>query len=529
MADTVSLPSWSQGAGRTSGKAWWVLLGAVLLPLVYLGTLTTRFDFIDDGNLVYPTRGLSPGERVGVVWGKIVANYEHLGPFRPVLWCHWEVAADLLGGNEFAWRLTRLAWCGLATLMLLWLMAELRMSPVAALAAAAIATWNPYRNEIWTSLTLSEGVAMPYALLALVCACRAPRGRHPAAWDVLGATCVLAALGCKNTFAALVPAQVFLRLAPDDLPLREGWRRHGRRALLLGLTLAAPLAHYLYFKLNWHPGQYTTDGATPAQLRRILSGLVGAISADFMGLGLALAVFAQLVVCRRAAAQRGALGEWLGGLVAQHRAALGAGALLLAGGIVLYLPLGAMSGRYSMPAVWGLDLTIAAVLSGLGRLRPSHWTRAAWGALALGLVVVMAASVGKQQKFAARAQLLWEALEYVEREAPPNAEVAWISGDSLKDGLNVEEGIHFQWHLAARGRRDVRIGLYDDHGEPLHRCELAPLDGPPTLAISAGPGSAADGDWRVRERFVALYWSGLRRSECYCLATPRPALALSHP
>ena len=110
-----------------------------------------------------------------VVWGKVVANYEHLGPFRPVLWCHWELAADLLGGSEFGWRLTRLVWCGLATLMLLWLFAELRMARVAALAAAAIAMWNPYRNEIWTSLTLSEGVAMPYALLALVCACRAPR------------------------------------------------------------------------------------------------------------------------------------------------------------------------------------------------------------------------------------------------------------------------------------------------------------------------------------------------------------------
>src|SRR5215468_12104766 len=85
-------------------RAWWVLLGAVLLPLVYLGTLTTRFDFIDDGNVVYPTRGLPAGERVQVVWNKIVANYEHLGPFRPVLWCHWELSADLLGGSEIGWR-----------------------------------------------------------------------------------------------------------------------------------------------------------------------------------------------------------------------------------------------------------------------------------------------------------------------------------------------------------------------------------------------------------------------------------------
>jgi hypothetical protein len=492
---------------------WWVVLGAALLPLIYLGTLTTRFDFIDDGNLVYPTRGLPLGERVEVAWGKVVANYEHLGPFRPVLWFHWELAADLLDGSEFGWRLTRLAWCALATLMLLWLFAELRMAPAAALAAAAIAMWNPYRNEIWTSLTLSEGVAMPYALLALVCACRAPRARRPWAWDLLGAVCVLAALGCKNTFAALVPAQMFLRLAPDDGPLREGWRRHGRRALLLGLTLLAPAAHFVYYKLHWHPGQYTTDGATAAQLRRIASNLFGAVSGEFVGAGLALAVVAQLLARRRAVpgGAGSVLTGWAAALVGRHRAALGAGLLLLLGGAALYLPVGNISGRYAMPGVWGLDLTIAAVLTGLAELRPSRWARVAWGALLVGLVVVMAASVGKQQKFAARARLLWEALEYVEREAPPGARVAWRAGDSL----NPEEGIHFQWHLRARGRGDIRVGLYDERGRPLPRPELPPPDGEPALAISGGPG--ADGGWQVRRRFADPYWGGLRRCECYLL------------
>jgi hypothetical protein len=480
----------------------------LLIPLVYLCTLTTRFDFIDDGNLVYPTRGLPPGQRITVVWDKIVANYEHLGPFRPALWCHWELAADLLDGSDLGWRLTRLVWCGLATLMLLWLFAELRLAPWAALFAAALAMWNPYRNEIWTSLTLSEGVAMPYALLALVCACRAPRSRWSWAWDLLGAGCVLAALGCKNTFAALVPAQMFLRLAPDQLPLRQGWRRHGRRVLLLGATLLAPLIHFVYFKLHWHPGQYTTDGATVAQLRRIISGLFGAISADFLGLGLVLAIAVQLIVLRPTA--------WLTDTLARHRAALGAGALLLAGGVVLYLPVGAMSGRYSMPAVWGLDLAVAVLLSGLADLRPSIWTRIAWGALALGLAGVMVASVGKQQKFAARARLLWETLEYVERQAPPNARVAWISGDSLKDGLNVEEGIHFRWHLAARGRGDVRVSLCDELGRPLARSEVPATDEPPAFAISGLP-QVPGGDWQIEQRFAAGCWGGLRHGECYLL------------
>jgi len=33
---------------------WIVLLGGLVIPLVYVPTLGTRFDFIDDGNLVYP-------------------------------------------------------------------------------------------------------------------------------------------------------------------------------------------------------------------------------------------------------------------------------------------------------------------------------------------------------------------------------------------------------------------------------------------------------------------------------------------
>jgi hypothetical protein len=516
MADAIPVTPPSQPTDCAPARAWWVLLGAVLLPLVYLPTLATRFDFIDDGNLVYPTRGLSIGERAGVVWEKVVANYEHLGPFRPVLWCHWEVAADLLDGSEFGWRLTRLMWSGLAALMLLWLLAELRMAPPAALVATAIALWNPYRNEIWTSLTLSEGVAMPYALLALVCACRAPRARFPWAWDLLGAVCVLAALGCKNTFAALVPPQIFLRLAPDDLPLCEGWRRHGRRALLLGLTLLAPLLHFAYFKLHWHSGQYTTDGASLAQVRRIAGGLVGAVSIDFVALGLALAAVVQIMVFRQTPG-RGSLTDWLAGGIAHHRAALGAGALLLLGGIVMYLPTGAMSGRYAMPAVWGLDLTIAALLTGLAGMGRAGWARVSWAALALGLVAVMVASVGKQQKFAARARVLWEALECVEREAPPNARIAWISGDSLKGELNVEEGIHFQWHLAARGRGDVRVGLCDASGEPLQRREVADLDDTPVLAVSGSAASSPAGTWEVQRRFMAVSWGGLRRCECYLL------------
>src|SRR6187401_524772 len=89
---------------------WALLAGAILIPCVYLPTLGTRFDFIDDGNLVYPAPPMPLGQRLGLVWDKIVANYEHLGPFRPTLWAHWELTAELCQGDAFRWRLLRLLW-----------------------------------------------------------------------------------------------------------------------------------------------------------------------------------------------------------------------------------------------------------------------------------------------------------------------------------------------------------------------------------------------------------------------------------
>src|SRR5204862_6906889 len=122
----------------------------------------------------------------------------------PGLWAHWELAAELFRADRLRWRLARLAWSGLAVAVLLALLRELRLRPLPALFAAAVAFWNPYRNEVWTSLTLSEGVAMPYALAALWCAARGNRSERAWPWDLASALGVLAALGCKNVFVALI-------------------------------------------------------------------------------------------------------------------------------------------------------------------------------------------------------------------------------------------------------------------------------------------------------------------------------------
>ena len=66
--------------------------------------------------------------------------------------------------------------------------------------------------------------------------------------------------------------------------------------------------------------------------------------------------------------------------------------------------------------------------------------------------------------------------------------VAWFSGPAL----NVEEGIHFRWHLLARGRGDVAVELYDDRGRPEQRCELPPATGRAGWAVTVTGGGGAD-------------------------------------
>jgi hypothetical protein len=414
--------------------------------------------------------------------------------------------------------------------MLLWLMRELGIRPGAALLAAAVAMWNPYRNEIWTSLTLAEGVAMPYALLALVCAVRAARSPRPWPWDLIGVSCVLVALGCKNTFAALVPAQVLLRVAPGGTDWLAGWRRHGRRACLLALTLLLPAGHFLCFKLNWHPGQYEPPGPTLAHLGRFLRSLGGAISLDFLAAGLALSVIA-LAAARHQHAASPVAGPSAEPPWRAYRGALVAGLALLVGGIGVYLPMGAVSGRYTMPAVWGVDLALAVLFSALIAAPRTRWKPAAYVGLGAGLLAVAVANIGKQDKFAARARLLGEALAWVEREAAAGARVAWVgqsepspadAGRADRLCLDVAEGVHFCWHLHARGRRDVLVGVVDDHGQPQPRRELQVLPDCPAIVVTAGPTppaflTSAEGPWQVRP-FHVPDWGGRRQYDCYIWA-----------
>ena len=466
--------------------------------------LRAPFDFTDDGNLVYPApQGTTLCQHADRWWDKVRANVEHLGPFRPVLWVHWELTANTLGADPVAWRTMRLVWCGIAATMFLWLLRELKIHPVAALVVAAAAFWNPYRNEVWTSLTLAEGVAMPYAFLALIASRKAANSPRSWAWDLAAVFGLLMALGCKNMFVALMPAMIALRLWPDAVSLKEGWRANRSRSGIYLVPLALPLAHFIYFQLHWHPGHYEAHQPSWEQVGRIASWMKGAEGLDFLGVGIAVVLGILVWFARRSG------GVSRGAVVAEHRAALLAGSLLFLSGIAVYLPLQIMAARYTMPAVWGFDLMLAVLITHFVRIPLVVPRRVGLTALGLGLAVMMVANIGRQEKVAARSQVLWNALEHIEQSAPPGSRIAWVSGPA--PGLNAEEGIHFHWHLLHRGRGDVCVGLFDETNQPITRVEILPLRGDPDFRISLTP---SDGPWERGQTFACRYWIGRKQYTC---------------
>jgi hypothetical protein len=348
------------------------------------------------------------------------------------------------------------------------------------------------------------------------------------AWDLAGALCVLAALGCKNTFAALVPAQLFLRMTPDGIPLWSAWRRHALRAAPLALTLIAPIAHYVYFKLHWRPGQYVPGSPTFAGVRQYLFTFIRAMSLDFLGAGIGLTVVAVFVARRKprnigeGRATSKDRFENLDSFNGRYRAAIGAGLLLLIAGIAVYLPMNASAGRYTMPAVWGLDLALALLLTALFSAPRTLWRRTAEAALACGLVATAFSANDKHQKFAAKIDLLWQTLETIEREAPPNARIAWYCGASGSGDIDAESGVHFQWHLAARGRPDVSLVYVNDSVSPNVPATRPSVKSEPTFAFWTQTNPDAAKHWAEWRRFTASYRAGMKQLEGHLGRKPFP-------
>jgi hypothetical protein len=485
---------------------WWLLLSVLLIPCLYLPTLATRFDFADDGVLVYPGPARSASEHLNQIWQHTVEDFHGAGPFRPVTWAHWSLAASLMGPNDFYRRVARFAWSILAAGSLLWLLYELNLRPGAAVLATMLAMWNPYRGEIWMGLGLTEAFAMPYALLGLVCALRAARSRRPFYWDLAGLLCLLSCLLIKNTFAAMVPAQVLLRVMGGGLGLRDGIRQHGRRASAHALLLLLPVTHFIVIKLNPSPTHYKTI-LTWAQVPRFCSALAGGLSLPLMAPGLLAS----------------GLAVWLarhgGGHVVLHasekrseyRLPLLTGLVLLVFGTGIYLPFNGVAGRYTMPAVWGADIWLAVLFSMLSQVPLPRWRRLALGLVLAGLGAVAVTNLGRQDKVAARNALLWQALEYVEKEAPKHATLAWLGTPVVgvaSPELPISEGVHFRGHLAGRGRGDIDLQLVSNQDQQAGKDS-------PLLVMTGTPVRTWPGAFRLVREFQTHYWAGQRSFHCY--------------
>jgi hypothetical protein len=508
---------------------WWALPWAALLACVYLPSLNTGFDFCDDGLMAYLGPVPSLTGYLDRLWGITLRDFHHNGPFRPAAWGCWIAEAQLFADDPVCWRVLRLVWTAGAAAVLLWLLHDMGIRPAAAVLAAALAMWNPYRGEVWLSLTHSEGLVMPFVLLALLSARRAAHSTRPWGWDLLGLAMMLLALASKNVFAAVVPVQCFLRVAVDGVPLREGLRRRGWRACVLALTLILPVAHYVVFKRNWHEGQYRSE-ASWTQFWRMTRSVAGAVSVDFMAPALALIALALVLAWWRKALplreetsllSLPRLAAWQ-----RYRVPLVSGLLLLVLGVGIYVPFTGVSGRYTIPAVWGADLWIAVLLDCLAVVPWTAWKRTAYAAFGCGLAAVLVANFGKQDKLGARIGLLWQTLEWVEQSTPPGAAVAWISEEvpaSQQPDLTVAEGIHFALHLSGRGRRDIRFQPLDRHGQP-YRTQLPPVrNAVPQLLISGSNQPPAPSGWRLAKELTHSYWAGARWFHCYLWTRSVPA------
>jgi hypothetical protein len=494
-------------------SSFWLIGWAALICALYLPTLLMNFDFIDDGNLVYPAPPMPVAQRIELYWTKVIANYNDLGPFRPVLWAHWEVEAQTLGAHPVRWRVVRLAWATTSAALMLALLLGIGARPEAAIVAVAVAMWAPDRNEIWTSLTLSEGVAMPYAMLVLYCALRGARAKRPLGWDLAGGLCMIAILLCKNTFAAMIPAQLMLRIWPDGRDWRAGWRARGKRALPLALPAAIPIVHFAMFSAAWHSGQYVVAAPSSGQLAAMSRVIWNASGAIYLAAAIALSVVAMSKAMEGRISARGML-KALRPAWERHRAAIVAGALLLFAGATIYLTVpGASAGRYSMPAVWGVDFWFAAFVSQLATLGDSAWKRAAIAALAVGVAAIAFVNLVRQGRFEARIRCLWQMLNVIEQRAPLDSCVGWVIGPKL----DFSEGIHFAWHLVGQGHEERMAligqspsseqGVMEELGS-VSRCVE------PSFVVSGTPSLPMTGF--VLERHVSVpYNFNLKHFDCY--------------
>jgi hypothetical protein len=109
---------------------WFMLLASVLISALFLPTLATPFDFSEDGCLVYrDIFHVRYDNFCTAVMRQTISEFQHTGPFRPVVWAHWYASSLIHGHNALAYRMERLICCAIAAFCFLLLLREFNINP----------------------------------------------------------------------------------------------------------------------------------------------------------------------------------------------------------------------------------------------------------------------------------------------------------------------------------------------------------------------------------------------------------------
>jgi hypothetical protein len=429
-----------------SSRAW----VCIAVVAVYAPTLDEPFDFEDDGLIVHSQRASGQGPTLlQAIWTRACGEAQTIGPFRPVYWAYFAFQQRWFDGNPAGWRWCRLTLLALATWFSLQLFSDLGIPRGAANWTVLLAMIGPLRSSVWYRLGFGEGLAAPFALLALVAAVRGSRSGNVTGWDVVGWIAAMAAILTKNVFSAVVPAQILLRVWNESSTELSSVRSRWKPALFLAVTLAAPMVHVLYFATQVPAdGHYALSVPSPARVGRMIRAVWLAAGGEFLLVGFALSL-ATILYDRFSVGPR-TVGSRPIGL---RRAAILACALVVAG-IVVYVPaLGDdhPAGRYTIPAVWGADLLVALLLAYVSRTPMTMLKCGSFLGLIVGGVLISAVNLYQQHEFFGRCRVLWQVVVQLHRAAPGQPVV--VAAGALSPG----EIVHLRGHLAGSGQTDLLV------------------------------------------------------------------------
>lgn len=424
---------------------------ALLVGIVYAGTLAQPFDFDDDGVTV--SQAVVRGPFLNRVHRTVVTAVHECrmtGPFRPAFWAYTEFQAYFFSVDAFGWRVVRLAWAATSGALFFLLVVELGFGRKMAMLATILAMIAPMRSSIWYHICFGEGNAAPFVFASFLLARRATRSTHTWMDDSLAWLCMAIALWTKNVFMACIPALVIFRLWRDGCSLRESWAREWKGAGWLATTALLPLAHIAYLAIQPPlTDRYAMSEPSTARLLWMADVVRLSGGSDFVGLAVVLATIG--CVCDSAARRQV--------FSPAHRNVAIAGISILACGMLVYVPIiqWRASGRYSIPAVWGLDLLLVLLWTGVMSLRSAVYRRVIWGSLGVGMAILLAANLAEQQKYIFHCRDLWNTMRTVAAGAP-SATTIHISPGAMSDG----EMFHMQAMLTAFGRYDLHLATLGD-------------------------------------------------------------------